>query len=95
LKLNQKSLIADVPLRASYRQEVNIMKTITVPAELITAYKERIKALEELVAAHENHNKHLEESRNEWRTATIELCKQLKEAEAEKEAWKALYSLSN
>lgn len=71
------------------------MKTITVPAKLITAYKERIKALEELVAAHENHNKHLEESRNVWRTETIELCKQLKEAEAEKEVWKALYSLSN
>lgn len=59
-------------------------------AALIRAYENRIKALEELVEAHEAHCKSLEASRVKWRTEAFELLAQLK---AKEEGMEAIYRL--
>ena len=56
----------------------------------ISAYENRIKALEELVEAHEAHCKSLEASRVKWRTEAFELLAQLK---AKEEGMEAIYRL--
>lgn len=57
---------------------------------IISAYENRIKALEELVETHEAHSKALEASRGKWRTEAFELLAQLK---AKEELMEVMYRL--